>query len=163
MKTCYEVMTNNPYCCLPDDVVSEAAQLMRNENIGSLPVIESMQTRKLVGIVTDRDLALRIVAEGVDPKSTQVGLVMTRGVVTCLASDDFQKALDAMVDHQLRRIPVLDNDNKLVGIIAQADVATRVDQPERTAQMLKEISQARRDHRSPVQSEEQPVNQGEIK
>jgi CBS domain-containing protein len=158
MKTCYEVMTNNPFCCLPDDAVSEAAQLMRSKNIGSLPVIENVQTRKLVGIVTDRDLALRIVAEGVDAKSTKVELVMTRGVVTCLAGDDFQKALDAMVDHQLRRIPVVDNENKLVGIIAQADIATRVDQPERTAQVLKEISQTERDHESLPQSEERPVS-----
>ena len=145
MKTCYEVMTNNPFCCLPGDMVSEAAQLMRSENVGSLPVIENVQTRKLVGILTDRDLAMRIVAEGVDAKSTKVELVMTRAVVSCLAGDDFQKATDAMAEHQLRRIPVVDNDNKLVGIIAQADMATRIDQPERTAQVLKEISQPRQD------------------
>lgn len=147
MKTCSEVMTNNPFCCLPGDMVSEAAQLMRSENVGSLPVIENVQTRKLVGILTDRDLALKIVAEGVDAKSTKVELVMTRAVVSCLAGDDFQKATDAMVEHQLRRIPVVDNDNKLVGIIAQADMATRVDQPERTAQVLKEISQPRQGSR----------------
>ena len=67
---------------------------------------------------------------------------MTRKVVTCLAEDDLQKALDAMAEHQLRRIPVVDNDNKILGIIAQADVATHVDQPKRTAAMVKEISQA---------------------
>jgi CBS domain-containing protein len=66
---------------------------------------------------------------------------MTRKVITCRADDDLQKALDAMSEHQLRRIPVVDNDNKIVGIIAQADVATRVDQPEKTAEMVKEISQ----------------------
>lgn len=162
MKTCYEVMTNNPFCSLPGDLVSEAAQLMRSENVGSIPVIESAETRKLVGIVTDRDLALRIVADGLDARSTTVETVMTREVITCLAGDDFQKALDSMADHQLRRIPVVDNDNKLVGIIAQADVATRVDQPERTAQVLKEVSQAARDHESPLQPEERSVTQGEI-
>ena len=66
---------------------------------------------------------------------------MTRKVVTCLAGDDLQKALDAMAEHQLRRIPVVDKDHKVVGIIAQADVATRVNQPEKTAEMVKEISQ----------------------
>jgi CBS domain-containing protein len=71
-----------------------------------------------------------------------VDAVMTRKVVSCLAGDDLQKALDAMAEHQLRRIPVVDNDNKVLGIIAQADVATRVDQPEKTAEMVKEISQA---------------------
>ena len=141
MKKCSEVMTKDPVCCLPNDSVARAAELMNNENIGSIPVIESEQTRKLVGIVTDRDLALRIVSEGRDAKSTFVEAVMTRKVVTCFADDDLQKALDAMAQHQLRRMPVVDNDNKLVGIIAQADVATRVDQPEKTAEMVKEISQ----------------------
>jgi CBS domain-containing protein len=143
MKQCSEVMTSNPVCCLPDDMVIEAAQLMRSKNIGSIPVIKNVETRRLVGIVTDRDLALRIVAEGVEAQSTTVEAVMTRTVITCLTDDDLQKALDAMADHQLRRIPVVDNDNVLVGIIAQADVATRVDQPEKTAQMVREISRAR--------------------
>jgi CBS domain-containing protein len=142
MKKCNEVMTKNPVCCLPTDMVTKAADLMKSENIGSIPVIENEQTEKLIGIVTDRDLALRIVAEGRDAKSTKVEAVMTRKVVSCLAGDDVQKALDAMAEHQLRRIPVVDNDNKVLGIIAQADVATRVDQPEKTAEMVKEISQA---------------------
>ena len=142
MKKCNEVMTKDPVCCLPNDSVAKAAELMKSEDIGSIPVIENEQTRKLVGIVTDRDLALEIVAEGLDAKSTKVETVMTRKVVTCLADDDLQKALDAMAEHQLRRIPVVDNDNKILGIIAQADVATRVDQPDKTAEMVKEISQA---------------------
>lgn len=79
---------------------------------GPIPVIENEQTKKLVGIVT------------------------------CRPEDDLQKALDAMSEHQLRRIPVVDDDNKLVGIIAQADVATRVNQPQKTAEMVKEISQS---------------------
>ena len=141
MKKCSEVMTKDPVCCLPNDSVAKVAELMKNENIGSIPVIESQQTHKLVGIVTDRDLALKIVSEGRDAKSTNVEVVMTRKVVTCFAGDDLQKALNVMAGHQLRRIPVVDNDNKIVGIIAQADVATRVDQPEKTAEMVKEISQ----------------------
>ena len=142
MKTCNEVMTKNPVCCLPNDSVANAAELMKSGNIGSIPVIENEQTQKLVGIVTDRDLALKIVAEGRDAKSTKVEAVMTHKVVTCRAEDDLQEALDAMAEHQLRRIPVVDNDNKILGIIAQADVAMRVDQPEKTAEMVKEISQA---------------------
>ena len=141
MKKCNEVMTKNPVCCLPIDNVARVAGLMKNRIIGSIPVIENEQTKKLVGIVTDRDLALKIVAEGRDPNSTQVETVMTRKVVTCHAEDDLQKALDAMAEHQLRRIPVVDNDYRVVGIIAQADVATRADQPGKTAEMVKEISQ----------------------
>ncbi len=135
-------MTKTPVCCVPNDLVSKAADLMKSNHIGSIPVIDNEQTQKLVGIVTDRDLTLRIVAEGLDAKSTKVETVMTRKVVTCLAEDDLQKALDAMSENQLRRIPIVDDENKILGIIAQADVATRVDHPKKTAAMVKEISQA---------------------
>jgi len=140
MKKCDEVMTKHPVCCLPLDSVAKAAELMKSRNIGSIPVIENEQTRKLVGIVTDRDLALTIVAEGRDAKSTNVDAVMTYKVVSCLADDDLQKALDSMAKQKLRRIPIVDHDNRIVGIITQADVATRIDQPEKTAKMVKEIS-----------------------
>ena len=142
MKKCKKIMTKTPVCCLPTDMVAKAAKLMKSKNIGSLPVIENGQTQKLVGIVTDRDLALRIVAKGLDAKSTKVETVMTRKVVTCRAEDDLQKALDAMAEHQLRRIPVVDNDNQILGIIAQADVATRVDKPKKTAALVKVISRS---------------------
>lgn len=142
MKQCSELMTKDPVCCLPDSPVADAARLMKRENIGPIPVIENERTRKLVGIVTDRDLALKIVAEGRDPASTKVEAVMTRKVVTCRADDDLQKALDAMSEHQLRRIPVVDNDNRILGIISQADVATRVNQPEKTAAVVKGISRS---------------------
>ena len=134
-------MTKNPICCLPTEVVSRAAQLMKKENVGSIPVIESEQTKRLIGIVTDRDLALQVVAEGRDAKSTKVADVMTLEVITCHVDDGIQKAVDAMAKHQLRRMPVVDNDHKIVGIISQADVATRVDKPDETAAMVKEISQ----------------------
>lgn len=142
MKKCSDVMTKDPVCCLPDDLAAKAARLMKSENIGAVPIIENEQTRHLVGIVTDRDLALKIVAEGRAASTTTVDEVMTREMVTCHANDDVQKALDAMAQHQLRRIPVVDDDFKIVGIIAQADVATRVGKPEKTGEVVKEISQA---------------------
>ena len=142
MKKCNEVMTKNPVCCLPSDTVSNVARLMKSKDFGSVPIIENEQTKKLVGIVTDRDLALKILADGRDPKSTKAEEVMARTVVTCRAEDDLQKALDAMSRNQLRRIPVVDKSNGIVGIIAQADVATRVDQPEKTAAVVREISQS---------------------
>jgi len=135
-------MTKNPVCCLPNDMVAKVAQLMQRDNIGSIPIIEDEQNQKLAGIVTDRDLAMKVIAKGQDAESTKVEAVMKRQVVTCRAEDDLQKALDAMAKHQLRRIPIVDNDNRIVGIIAQADVATRVNQPEKTAEMVKEISQS---------------------
>lgn len=142
MKRCSEVMTKNPVCCLPDDLVTKAAELMKSEHVGSIPVVENKETKKLIGIVTDRDLTLRIIAEGLDAKSTKVETVMTRKVVTCHTDDDLQKALDVMSENQLRRIPIVDDDSKILGIIAQTDVATRVDHPKKTAAMVKEISQA---------------------
>ena len=138
---CNEVMTKNPVCCLPNDNVVKAAQLMKRLNVGPIPIIDSEETKKLVGFLTDRDLALKIVAEGRDPKSTKVEEVMTRNVVTCQMDDDLQKAMDVMAEHQLRRIPVVDSGNRIIGIIAQADVATRLDQPVKTAEMVKDISQ----------------------
>jgi CBS domain-containing protein len=143
MEKCAELMTKNPSCCLPDDMVEKVAQMMKRENIGSIPVIEDMKTKKLVGIVTDRDLALKVVAEGRDTKSTKVDAVMTRKMLTCHAEDDLQVALDVMSAHQLRRIPVVDDKDQILGIIAQADVATRVDQPEKVAELVKEISQSK--------------------
>jgi len=142
MKKCNEVMTKNPVCCLPNDLVSEVAELMKSKDIGPVPIIENEQTKKLMGIVTDRDLALKIVGEGRDPKSTKAEVVMARKVVTCRAEDDLQHALDAMSEYKLRRLPVVDKDDGIVGIIAQVDVATRVDLPEKTAAMLKGISQS---------------------
>lgn len=141
MKKCSDVMTNTPVCCLPNDLASQAAQSMKKENIGSIPVIEDENTKKLIGIVTDRDLALRILADGLDAKSTKVETVMTRKVVTCSPEDDLQKAVDAMSKNQLRRILVVDDENKILGIIAQADVAMHFDHPKKTAEMVKEISQ----------------------
>ena len=142
MNKCSGVMTKDPVCCFPSDTVAKVAELMKSNDIGSVPIIENEQTMKLVGIVTDRDLALRMVAEGRDAKSTKADAVMTREVVTCRAEDDLQTALDAMSEHQLRRIPVIDSNNRIVGIIAQADVATRVDQPEKVAAVVKGISQS---------------------
>jgi CBS domain-containing protein len=141
MKTCEDVMTPKPVCCLPTDNVLFVAELMKSEDIGAIPVIENMETQKLIGIITDRDLALRVVAQGLDTNSTRVESVMTRKVVTCRSDDDLQRAVDAMAEKQLRRIVIVDNANKVLGVISQADVATRVNQPVKTAEMVKEISQ----------------------
>ncbi len=140
MHTCETVMTKNPICCQPSDSVMKVAQWMKRENIGSIPVIENDETRKLVGIVTDRDLAMKVVGQGADPKSVQIEAVMTYKLVTCRPDDDIQRALDMMSEHQLRRIPIVNDENKILGIISQADVAIRVNQPEKTAEVVKDIS-----------------------
>jgi CBS domain-containing protein len=135
-------MTKDPVCCLPNDTVAEAAELMKDENIGSITIVENKQNQKLVRIVTDSDLALTIVVKGRDAKSTPVKAVMTRELVTCLADVDLQKALDAMAEHSFLRIPAMNRNNKIVRIINWTDVATRVDEPAKTAEVIKEISHA---------------------
>jgi CBS domain-containing protein len=135
-------MTQNPLFCLPGDTVTKAAQLMKARDIGAVPVIESEKSKKLVGIITDRDLVIEVLAGERDPKTTRVDQVMTPGVMTCRIDDDLQQVLNAMSGYQLRRIPIVDNEDRLVGIISQADVATRLDHPDSTATVVKEISQA---------------------
>jgi CBS domain-containing protein len=141
MKTCKDVMTPNPVCCLPGDSVKAVAQIMKRENIGPMPVIDNTESQKLIGIITDRDLAMKIVGEARDPRSTRVEAVMTRRVVTCRADDELTIALKLMSDHQIRRIVIVDNANTVEGIISQADLATRMNQPEKTAEVVKDISQ----------------------
>ena len=126
---------------MPEDPVSKVAQLMKKEDIGPVLIVDNERTKTLVGIVTDRDLALKVVGEGRDPQSTKVEEVMTRKLVTCRADNDIELAMKAMAQYQLRRIPVVGDNNMLVGIISLADVATRFDAPEKTGEMVKEISQ----------------------
>ena len=139
---CSEIMTKNPSCCLTTDTVYQAAQLMKSEDVGPIPIVSNHETKKLEGIVTDRDLVLKVVAEARDPKSTPVKDMMTTDVYTCRANDNVEKALELMEHHQIRRIPIVDERDQLVGIIAQADVATRVEEPEKTAEVVEGISKA---------------------
>jgi len=141
MKKSSDVMTRDLVYSSPDDIVADVAQLMKKEDIGPVLIVrESSEGKRLVGIVTDRDLAIKVVGEGRDPQNTKVESVMTREVITCRADEDVQHAMRAMAEYQLRRIPVVDGDGMLVGIISQADVATRLNEPETTAEVVREIS-----------------------
>src|ERR1700756_5780281 len=107
---CSEIMTKNPEFCLPSDPVSKAAKLMKSEDVGPIPIVSDKQTKKLEGIVTDRDLVVKVVAEDRDPKSTPIEAVMTDDVVTCKENDDLDKAIKLMQKYQVRRIPVVDRN-----------------------------------------------------
>lgn len=139
---CSEVMTKDPACCLPSDTAFDVAQLMKSEDVGSIPIVSDKETRKLEGIVTDRDLALKVVAEGLDPKTTRIEEIMTTGVLTCHPDNDVTEVLDLMEQHAVRRIPIVDDNDRLAGIIAQADIATRIDEPAKTHEVVEEISRA---------------------
>lgn len=141
MKKCSDIMTRDVVISTPEATAMEVAQLMKEEDIGPVLIVDNEQSSTLVGIVTDRDIVLKVVAEGRDPKTTRVGNVMSKKLVTCQADDDVDVAMQAMAQFQLRRIPVVANSMRLAGIIAQADVATRVNAPEKTAEVVREISQ----------------------
>ena len=138
---CEELMTGNPKYCVPTDSVTKAARVMKSGDFGALPVCqEDRQGSKLVGIVTDRDLAVNVVAYGRDLATTTVQDVMTPEPLACRGEDDIEKALDSMSLYQIRRIPVVGKSGELIGIISQADVAIRTGQPEKAARVLGHIS-----------------------
>ena len=139
---CSEVMTVNPSCCLVTDTVHRAAQLMKSEDVGPIPILDDLESRRLKGIVTDRDIVLKVVAKDLDPNTTRVSEIMTTDVVTCLVNDDAHKAVRLMEEHQVRRIPIVNDNGQLAGILSQADIATRMKEPGQTAEVVKEISQA---------------------
>jgi CBS domain-containing protein len=137
---CRDIMTKQIVCCVPEDNVEHAATLMRTEDVGPIPVVESHDSMKLIGIVTDRDLVMKVIAEGRDAKSTFVKDAMTPHPVTCRSDEDVDKALTLMAERKVRRIPVVDENDRLVGIIAQADIATRVSKSKKTADVVVKIS-----------------------
>jgi CBS domain-containing protein len=139
--TCAEVMTPSPTACNPHHTAIDAAELMLREDCGLLPVV-SYDGKKLIGVLTDRDIVLKVVAEGKDPRSTAVSDVMTTDVVTCLQQESVEMAMEQMATRQVRRIPIVDRDGSLVGILAQADVATRIANPQETGQVVQAISQS---------------------
>ncbi|HSJ93743.1 MAG TPA: CBS domain-containing protein [Gaiellaceae bacterium] len=129
-------MTANPRSVDPDTDVGEAARILRDENVGSLPVVRD---GRVTGIVTDRDLAIRVLAEGRDPGSTRVADVVSGEPVTVRADQGLDEALRLMAHHQLRRLIVVEDSDRLVGILAQADVALTGDE-ERAGEVVEEIS-----------------------
>lgn len=131
-----EVMTSNPCAIDADKPVAYAAKMMRDEDVGLAPIVEG---DKLVGTLTDRDIATRVVAEGRDPESTSVREVASTDLVTVDPEQDLDEALRLMAEHQVRRIPVVEEDGKLVGVVAQADIARQADDRQ-TGDVVEQIS-----------------------
>jgi CBS domain-containing protein len=129
-----EIMNANPVCCTPNDTAQAAARLMHEHDCGSLPVVEDKGSLRLVGIVTDRDLTIRVLADGKGP-TTRVDAAMTPDPETCLADDDLELVQRTMADMQLRRLLVVDVAGRCVGIIAQADLARAASQGESVSPM----------------------------
>jgi CBS domain-containing protein len=117
-----DIMTPDPACCIPDSTAREAATLMREHDCGSIPVVDNQQSRRLVGTVTDRDLTVRGLAAGKGP-DTPVSELMTPEPVSCGPEDEVEIVREVMVARLVRRVPVVNEDGVLVGIVAQADIA----------------------------------------
>ena len=131
-----EVMTSNPRTCSADGTIVEAARLMKDEDVGIIPIVDG---EKLIGTITDRDIAVKLVAEGKDPQSTTVREIASTNLVTIDPQQNLDEALRLMAKHQIRRLPVVEEDGKLIGIVAQADVARHVDAA-RTGEVVEQIS-----------------------
>jgi|1186.fasta_scaffold50513_2 CBS domain-containing protein len=116
-----EVMTQRPRAVTPQTTVKEAARLMEEEDVGSLPVVD--EGTRLIGIVTDRDVAVRVVARGLDSESTVVGDVASRDVIALSPDHELDDALKLMAREQVRRVPIVVGEGELIGMLAQADIA----------------------------------------
>jgi CBS domain-containing protein len=130
-----DVMTSNPTTCDPTATVVDAAKVMVREDVGPVPIVEG---DRLVGIVTDRDIIVRVVAEGRDVTSTKVADIASKDLVTVKPDDDLDRALELMAQRQVRRIPVVEGE-RVVGIVSQADVARAADE-EKTGEVVQQIS-----------------------
>ena len=146
-----EIMTKNPRTVSPDTPVSEAARVMKEEDVGLVPVVERVggaETRgRLVGVVTDRDIAVRHVAEGRSIDSP-VSEVMSGGVRTCSPDDSVDHAMDLMGREQIRRIPIVDERGSLVGVVAQADLARMAKNDRKVEETVEKISQPGGSHQN---------------
>lgn len=131
-----DVMTTRPRVVTLDTPVSEAAELMESEDIGAIPVLEGEELR---GMVTDRDIVVRAVAKGKDPRGMPVREISSREIVTVKADENLSEALQLMAANQVRRLPVVDEDNRLVGVVSQADIALEAKEKD-VGEMVEEIS-----------------------
>lgn len=131
-----DVMTSNPKSCDSNESVSEAARAMSSQDVGPIPVVDG---DRLVGLLTDRDIVVRVVAEGRDPQSTTVGEVASSDLATVSPDENLDRALQLLAERQVRRLPVVEGE-KLVGIVAQADIARHGDDAQ-TGQVVEQISE----------------------
>lgn len=138
-----EIMTADPACCTQAMTLPEVARFMRNNDCGEIPVLDDDRSRKLVGVITDRDIVCRAVAEDMDMAATRAADVMTESVVTVGREADLDEVREKMEQHQVRRIPVVDSAGGVCGIIAQADIARGASMQE-TAEIVQEVSEPNR-------------------
>jgi len=135
-----DIMTREPSCVTPDATVREAAQVMKREDVGIVPVVDAKNSKKLVGVITDRDIAIRCVADGKDTNVRVGDCMSSDNVATCRENDDVDRAMDAMRTEQVRRIPIVDERGSLVGIVAQADIVRKASNDAKAENTVEQIS-----------------------
>jgi len=136
-KVARDLMTKNPVCCAPDTTLDQVATLMAQNDCGQIPVVDA--SGRLIGVVTDRDIVCRVVAQGKNPVTCAAETCMSQPVVTVGADASFDDVLSTMEKHQIRRVPVVDERGRCVGIIAQADVA-RVGPEREVGELVRDVS-----------------------
>jgi CBS domain-containing protein len=136
-----DIMTREPACCMPDTNLQEVARLMVERNCGEIPVVENRQSMKPVGVVTDRDICCRTVAEGKNPLEMTAGDCMSGPCVTVTPEMSVEDCCRVMEENKIRRVPVVDENGACCGIVAQADIAQRASERE-TAEVVREVSRA---------------------
>lgn len=136
-----DIMTKDPSCVTPDTPVRDAAKLMQRDDVGMLPVVESKGSKKLVGIVTDRDIAIRHVAEGHASPDCPVSEAMTDRLVTSRENDDVNDLMKVMGREQVRRIPIVDESGSIIGVVAQADIVREAKDDGRAERTVEKISE----------------------
>ncbi|MGI8541926.1 MAG: CBS domain-containing protein [Aridibacter sp.] len=141
MMNVKEIMTKNPACCTTDNTLQEAAKMMKDNDCGCIPVVENMESKKPVGVITDRDICCRTVAEGKNPLDLTVKDAMTSNVETVKADSSVEDCCNLMEDKQIRRVVVVDNDGGCCGIVAQADVAIK-STDNKIAEMVEKVSKS---------------------
>ena len=134
-----DIMTKDPACCTSDAKLQEVAQMMVKNNCGCIPVVESKDNKKPIGMITDRDITVRTVAEGKNPLDLTAGDVMSDQVVSVTSGSSVEDCCNKMEENQVRRIAVVDENGACCGIVAQADVAINADQS-KTAEVVQEVS-----------------------
>jgi CBS domain-containing protein len=134
-----DIMTRGCECIAPDASLQEAARKMRDLNVGPLPVCSDKE--RLVGILTDRDIAVRAIAEGLDPRIARVDQVMTPGIVFCFEDQDIEEAAQIMEEKQIRRLVVLNRNKRMVGIVSLGDLAVAANDENLAGEALECISE----------------------
>ena len=137
-KSVKDAMTSNPCTIDADQTVDYAAKMLKDENVGLAPIVDG---QRLVGTLTDRDIVVRVVAEGRDPKTVRVREIASTDLVTIDPQQDLDEALRLMANHQVRRLPVVEEDGRVVGVLAQADVAQEAKE-KKVGEMVEEISES---------------------